>query len=72
MQPQNPAIWTWNLTNDRMEIITMTYWRNGSADHPDLKRVSGSDFHVMDNPGFGGIILEQQVKHSENWRGLLF
>lgn len=34
------------------------------CDHPDLKRVSGSDFHVMDNLGFGGIILEQQVKDS--------
>lgn len=29
-----------------------------------MKRVSGSDFHVMDNLGFGGIILEQQVKDS--------
>ena len=25
-------IWTeWNLTNDRMEVIIMNYWRNGSV-----------------------------------------
>lgn len=35
------------------------------CDHPDLKHVSGSDFHTMDNLGFGDIVLEQQVQDSK-------
>lgn len=35
------------------------------CNHPDLKHVFGSDFHTMDNLGFGGIVLEQQVQDSK-------
>lgn len=34
-------------------------------DYPNLKQVSGSDFHTMDHLGFGGIILKQCVKDSK-------
>lgn len=30
------------------------------CNHPDLKHVFGSDFHTMDNLGFGGVVLEVQ------------
>lgn len=34
-------------------------------DYPHLKRISGSDFHVMDNLGAGGIVTDEKISSSQ-------
>lgn len=65
-RPQNPAYLDgveWNQRpngeNHNEQLEAWLY------DYPNLKQISGSDFHAMEHLGFGGIVLEQQVKTSK-------